>query len=70
MGSMGKKKARIAELEAQVKLQQETLSYLWLYLGRFEVSKLTTEQKDCLADAVDACREEDDLYRVERWWRD
>ena len=66
-----KKKLGRKELEAQARLQQETLASLWLYIGRFEVSQLTTEQKDCLADAVDASfREDGELDRLERWWRD
>ena len=68
---LSRKKLSRKKLEAKVKLQQETLAYLELHIGRYEVSQLTAEQKDCLADAVDArYRAPWGLEPYERWWRD
>lgn len=55
---------------------EDLLASLWLHIGRHEVKQLTTEQKNLLADSVDAANarlaEADPAYgeppRVERWW--
>lgn len=52
---------------------QETLSAIWLYVNdTYVMKKLTTEQKDLWADAIDAQREPgDSTWRpYVRWWRD
>lgn len=52
-------------------LQRETLAALPLYIGRHTWTQLTTDQKECLADAIDKDRQgEPDLAPVDRWWRD
>lgn len=55
---------------------EDLLASLWLYIGRREVKQLTTEQKNLLADSVDAAHarlaQGDPTYgepsKVERWW--
>lgn len=53
-------------------IQRETLASLSLYIGHHTWTQLTTEQKECLADAVDTeFRQNDDgIDPVDRWWRD
>ncbi|WRH25348.1 hypothetical protein GC088_09930 [Arthrobacter sp. JZ12] len=53
-------------------LQQETLAALSLYISRHTWTQLTTDQKACLADAIDKDREKEPefLAPFERWWRD
>lgn len=66
-------KTRVAELES-------VLESLWLHVGRYEVSQLTTAQKELLADVIDADHERQDsedgytgtdmaYSKTERWWR-
>lgn len=59
-------------LKSRSTLQQETLAALALYISRHTWTQLTTEQKECLADAIDADRQEihDEVGTVDRWWRD
>lgn len=54
-------------------LQRETLASLALYISRHTWTQLTTEQKECLADAIDAeghAQEPEFIGPVDRWWRD
>lgn len=58
-------------LKTKAALQQDTLAALSLYISRHTWTQLTTEQKECLADAIDKDRQgEPDLAPVDRWWRD
>ena len=51
----------------------DLLASISLYLGRYEWSQLTTEQKELFADRIDASRaisdEPDEFSAVDRWWR-
>jgi plasmid maintenance system antidote protein VapI len=55
------------ELADEIKQRDDLIAALWLYVGRYEVMQLTTEQKDLFADIVD--RVYDDNKPVDRWWR-
>lgn len=59
-------------LKTRADLQQETLAALALYISRHTWTQLTTEQKECLADAIDKDRQDmhDEVGAVDRWWRD
>lgn len=65
-----------AQHAAQILAYQDLLASLWLHLGRHEVKQLTTEQKNLLADSVEACSarlaQADPAYggpkTVDRWW--
>ncbi|MHA7191069.1 hypothetical protein ACX80N_12345 [Arthrobacter sp. MDT2-16] len=60
-----------APLRTVTTVQRETLASLSLYISHHTWAQLTTEEKECLADAIDAEPGEDpDLPKVERWWRD
>lgn len=43
-------------LKTKAALQQDTLAALSLYISRHTWTQLTTEQKECLADAIDKNR--------------
>lgn len=58
-------------LKTKAAVQQDTLAALSLYISRHTWTQLTTEQKECLADAIDLDRQgEPNLAPVDRWWRD
>lgn len=59
-------------LKTKAALQQETLAALSLHISRHTWTLLTTEQKECLADAIDADRQEiyEEVGSLDRWWRD
>jgi hypothetical protein len=42
---------------------------LWLYIGRYAETQLTTEQKELLADAVEQQPHRDEEMHYDRWWR-
>lgn len=48
---------------------RELIATLWLYTGRYEERKLTTEQKELFADVVEREHSEGDPYTYDRWWR-
>ena len=66
--------------QAQVELvrdMQDTMAYVDLHISQYPIRKLTTEQKELWADAVDASNaraderenyDEPSVYR--RWWRE
>lgn len=50
---------------------QGLLSYIWLHVNdRFVMGKLTTEQREMWADAIEACSDPNEPIVYERWWRD
>jgi hypothetical protein len=63
---------KIQEQEQQLALALETLGSIWLYVKwRYVTGKLTTEQRELWADAVDAFGDPEDRGpKAERWWRD
>lgn len=65
-------KARDSRIEAL----EDVVATLWLHIGHHAESQLTTEQKEILADAVDAQRTRQDPQptdpgpqQFDRWWR-
>lgn len=61
---------KIGEQDQQLALAMDTLGSIWLYVKwRYVTGKLTTEQRELWADAVDAFGEPQD-GKAERWWRD
>lgn len=48
---------------------RELIAYLWLYIGRYEETKLTTEQKELLADVVEGTPDAADDFKYDRWWQ-
>lgn len=68
----------VDRLRVEQEQMQDLLDSIWLYVSwRYVTKKLTTEQKELWADAVDAsCRKaqiengEDPHPVAERWWRD
>lgn len=60
-----------APLRTVATVQRETLSTLALHISRHTWTQLTAEEKECLADAMDAEWDWDaDSMRTPRWWRD
>lgn len=66
---------KISDEQRQANLQdpvalRDLVTTLWLYIGRYAETQLTTEQKELLADAVDSSHM-DDGHPAEyhRWWR-
>lgn len=60
-----------APIKTVATVQRETLSALPPYVGRHTWTQLTTEQKECFADAIDAEWDFDpDSTKTDRWWRD
>lgn len=58
-------------LQARTQLMQETLASLSLYIGRHTWTQLTTAEKECLADAIDAeFRDGSGIGKTDRWWRE
>ena len=56
---------------------EDLLVLLWLYIDWYRITRqLTTEEKEFMADSIDAARERVDLIEgqesspVERWWRE
>lgn len=61
---------KIREQDQQLALAMDTLGAIWLYVKwRYVTGKLTTEQRELWAAAVDAFGEPQD-GKAERWWRD
>jgi hypothetical protein len=54
---------------ADVDALRGLIESLWLYIGRYEETQLTTEQKELLADVVEQRADRDEPYEYERWWR-
>lgn len=52
----------------------DLLASLYLYIGRYEWSQLTTKQKELFADRIDTSHahtsEAGELHEVDRWWRE
>lgn len=50
---------------------RDLIATLWLYIGRYEETKLTTEQKELLADVVEATQltDVDPAFVFDRWWQ-
>jgi hypothetical protein len=48
---------------------RDLITSLWLFLGRHDEQQLTLEQKELLADVVEASAEEGDPFVFDRWWR-
>jgi hypothetical protein len=59
---------RAANLESAAALR-DLVATLWLYIGRYVETQLTTEQKELLADVVEADGESGRPFEYERWWR-
>lgn len=52
---------------------ERALSTLWLHIGRFEILRLSTEEREALADAVDKVNQHDfpdEFEPLRRWWHD
>lgn len=47
---------------------RDLIATLWLYIGRYEETQLTTEQKELLADVVEG-HERDFSMTFDRWWQ-
>jgi len=47
---------------------RDLIATLWLYIGRSAETQLTTEQKELLADVVEAA-DRDHEFVYDRWWR-
>jgi hypothetical protein len=61
---------RRRNLESPAALR-DLISTIWLYIGRFEETQLTTEQKELLADVVENDEPQRNYeYEYERWWRE
>lgn len=57
----------------RIEALQDLVSTLNLYAGRHTWTQLTTGQKELFADVIDidhARQDDDNGYRVERWWRE
>lgn len=48
---------------------RQLIAALWLYIGYYEETQLTTEQKELLADVVERTSSDDDQISYDRWWR-
>ncbi|MHA7209601.1 hypothetical protein [Arthrobacter sp. MDT1-65] len=60
-----------APLNTVAHVQRETLAALALHVSHGTWTQLTTEQKECFSNAMDAEWDWDpDSTRVDRWWRD
>jgi hypothetical protein len=58
--------------DKSISLERSVLGSLWLYVDwDYLTKKLTREEKDCWADAVDEWRASlgDPVEPIERWWR-
>lgn len=63
----------LASKDARIAAHQDLLSSLNLYTSRHTWTQLTTGQKELFADSIDADRarsDDDEGYRVDRWWRE
>lgn len=52
---------------------ERALATLWLHIGRFQILKLTTEEREALADARDKVSrhdDPDDFEPLQRWWHE
>lgn len=57
--------------QAEANLATETLGAIWSYVDwRYVTGKLTTEQRELWADAVDAFGGGPENGKAERWWRE
>lgn len=59
---------RAAALEDPARLR-DLISTLWLYIGRYAETQLTTEQKELLADAIESGDHSGEDFTYDRWWR-
>lgn len=67
VGTLGKVIAERPDIAAY----RELLHYIYLHVNdAFVMRKLTTEQKELWADAIDACGDPNDPTAYPRWWRD
>jgi hypothetical protein len=63
----------LASKDRRIEAHEELLGSLNLYAGRHTWTQLTTMQKELFADSIDADHvryDDDDGYRVDRWWRE
>ncbi|MGO4383395.1 hypothetical protein [Specibacter sp. RAF43] len=52
---------------------ERALATLWLYIGRFQILKLSAEEREALGDAVDRVHQHDDpeeFTPLQRWWHE
>jgi hypothetical protein len=60
-----KRAANLADVDAL----QGLIGSLWLYIGRYEETQLTTERKELLADVIEERGDRDEPLKYDRWWR-
>lgn len=68
MMDAGRCHADMLALEAERDRLRDLIGSLWLYIGRYHETQLTTAEKELLADVVEATSD-DPNFEYERWWR-